>query len=52
MRHEGALTLREGRLGDEAILLQGPLALRSGLRGKGYGHQLIEGSLQRETGDL
>ena len=47
----GSLRYWEGRLGDEAILLQGPLAVRGGLRGNGYGRQLIEDSLQRETAD-
>ena len=35
------------RLGDEAILLLGPLAVRPRLRGRGYGRQLIEESLRR-----
>ena len=43
----GSLRYWEVRLGDEAILLLGPLAVRPGLRGKGYGRQLIEDSLRR-----
>ena len=43
----GSLRYWEVRLGDEAILLLGPLAVRPGLRGRGYGRQLIEESLRR-----
>ena len=43
----GSLRYWEVRLGDEAILLLGPLAVRPSLRGKGYGRQLIEDSLRR-----
>ena len=43
----GSLRYWEVRLGDEAILLLGPLAVRPGLRGRGYGRQLIEASLRR-----
>ena len=43
----GSLRYWEVRLGDEVILLLGPLAVRPGLWGKGYGRQLIEESLRR-----
>ena len=43
----GSLRYWEVRLGDEIILLLGPLAVRPGLRGKGYGKRLIEESLRR-----
>ena len=43
----GSLRYWEVRLGNEAIFLLGPLAVRPGLRGKGYGRQLIEESLRR-----
>ena len=46
----GSLRYWEVRLGDEAILLLGPLAVRPGLRGKGYGRQLIEDSRRRAAG--
>ena len=45
----GSLRYWEVRLGDEVILLLGPLAVRSGLWGGGYGRQLIEESLWRVT---
>ena len=43
----GSLRYWEVQLGDEVILLLGPLAVRPGLRGKGYGRQLIGDSLRR-----
>ena len=43
----GSLRYWEVRLGDEVILLLGPLAVRPGLWGRGYGRQLIEESLRR-----
>ena len=43
----GSLRYWEVRLSDEAILLLGPLAVRPGLWGRGYGRQLIEESLRQ-----
>lgn len=43
----GSLRFWEVLLGDERILLLGPLAVEPDLRGKGYGRQLVEAALER-----
>ena len=45
----GSLRFWEVMLGDQRILLLGPLAVRPDLRGRGFGRQLIAEALTRAT---
>ena len=45
----GSLRFWEVMLGDQRILLLGPLAVRPDLRGRGFGRQLIADALTRAT---
>lgn len=45
----GSLRFWEVMLGDQVILLLGPLAIRPDLRGRGFGRRLIADALERAT---
>ena len=46
----GSLRFWEVMLGSQIILLLGPLAVRPGVRGRGFGRALISEALDRATG--
>ena len=46
----GSLRFWEVMLGDERILLLGPLAVQPEVRGKGFGRRLVEAGLRRAAG--